>query len=261
LIPDGLLSRISRDSLAAGPAADLTREYLEAGVRLIADALDHDPEQGVHPFLSWLSQRAVVESVNARGNLRGGLGTLRDRWQPHANYLQDLVSWIRYQRPERSFPAREAERIEAAFESHATVSQIIRGLSREVQRGVIQNPLFRLQLLALSVLGSPKYRASTEYRRGAPEIYEEIDKRWLPLVHNFLLAQEAELRRGLDELDLVEMLTAVGEGIALRELADPSSGAKRESRLRLQGTAALALILACLDRGDGLTLDEAVDQH
>ena len=260
-IPPGLLQGISRESLATGKAADLTREYLEAGVDLIAAALDHDPEQGVHPFLGWLSQRAVVEAVTARGYLGGALGTLRDRWQPHANYLGDLVLWIRHRRPDRSFPTREAGRITAAFEGHASVSQIIRGLSREVQKGIVANPLFRLQLLALSVLGSPNYRASDNYERGAPEIYEEIDKRWLPLVHTFLSNREVELRRGIEASDLVEILTAVGEGLALRELADPSTGAKRDRRLSLQGTAALSLIVACLDPGDGLSLDEAVDRR
>jgi hypothetical protein len=59
---------------------------------------------------------------------------------------------------------------------------------------------------------------------------------------------------------VVEILTAVCEGLALRELADPSGGAKRERRLRLQGTTALALLSACLDPGDGLSLDELVDR-
>ena len=41
-IPTGLLRGLSRETLASGRAADLTYEYLEAGVELIADALDHD---------------------------------------------------------------------------------------------------------------------------------------------------------------------------------------------------------------------------
>lgn len=260
-IPDGLLSGISRQSLATGRAADLTREYLEAGVDLIASALDHDPAEGVHPFLGWLSQRTVIDATTARGFLAGAKGTLRDRWQPHSNYLTDLVLWIRHRRPDRSFPSRERTKVAAAFESQATISQVIRGLSRGVQIGIFANPLFRLQLLALAVLGSPKYREEQGgFENGAPEIYEEIDKRWLPLVHAFLSAREVELRRGVEEGDLIEILTAVGEGLALRELADPTADSKRERRLRLQGTTALALILACMDPGDGLTLDAAVDR-
>lgn len=259
-IPPGLLIGISRSSLATGKAADLTREYLEAGVDLIIEALDHDPEAGVHPFLGWLSQQKVADAVTKRGYLGGALGTLRDRWQPHANYLMDLVLWIRFRRPDKSFPIREQQTISAAFESKATISQFVRGLSRQVQKGIIENPLFRLQLVALSVVGSQKYRQSEKYGKGTPELYEEVDKHWLPLVHAFLSGNHFELRPGIQEDDLIEILTAVGEGLALRELADPTSGRKRSRRLRLQGTAALALILACLDQGDGLSLDEAVDQ-
>lgn len=259
-IPAGLLSGLSRETLASGRAADLTYEYLEAGVELIAEALDHDPAEGTHPFLGWLSQRAVIDAVTSRRKLRGAVGTLRDRWQPHSRYLSDLVIWIRSRRPDRSFPVLNADLIAAAFNSHATASQLIRGISRPVQEGILANPLFRLQLLALSVLGSPKYRASDEYGAGAPDLYDEIDQRWLPLLNGYLTEKQLELRNGIDETDLVEILTAVGEGLALRELADPSTGTKRERRLRLQGTTALALLMACRDPGDGLTLDDHVDQ-
>ena len=253
------LTGLSRQSLATGRAADLTCEYLEAGVDLIASALDHDPETGVHPFLQWLSQRRVVEAVNVRGNLRAADGTLRDRWQPHARYLGDLVTWIRLRRPARSFPVRERDRVSAAFATNATVSQLVRGLCREVQTGIVTNPLFRLQLLAVSVLGSPRYRESEEYGQAAPELYEELDKRWLPVLHAFLDRNEVELRPGVEPRDLVELVTAVGEGIALRELADPTEGSRRARRMSLQGTAALALIAAFVDRGDGMNLDEYLD--
>jgi hypothetical protein len=260
-VPPDLLRGLSRSSLATGRAADLTYEYLEAGVDLIAQALDHDPREGVHPFLGWLSQRAVIDATAARGVLRGGVGTLRDRWEPHSRYLADLIEWIRYKRPDRSFTVREADFVSSALGSHATASQLIRGLSRAVQQGVFVNPLFRLQVLFVSVLGSPKYRASEEHKAGAPNIYVEVDKRWLEILGVFLDTNHLELRPGLHETDVIEILTAVGEGLALRELADPTAGARRERRLRLQGTVALALLAACVDRGDGLTLDALVDQY
>jgi hypothetical protein len=259
-IPEGLLRGLSRETLASGKAADLTYEYLEAGVALIEAALNHDPHDGVHPFLGWVSQRAVAEATSARGYLKGATGTLRDRWQPHSRYISDLILWIRTKRPEESFPTREASLIDAALQSHATVSQLIRGLSRAVQEGIIVNPRFRLQMLALAVLGSPNHRESEDDRVGAPEIYAEVDEQWLPIVHGYLREKRLELRPGIKETDLVEILTAVGEGLGLRELADPTSGARRESRLRLQGTTALALLVACIDPGDGQSLEALVDR-
>jgi hypothetical protein len=256
-IPEGLLKGISRPSLVHN---DLTREYLDAGVELITDALDHDPAEGTHPFLGWLSQRTLVDAVTARGYLRGALGSLRDHWEPYSNYVTDLLVWSRYVRTRRSrFPVREVRRIRAAFESNATISHLIRGLSREVQRGILTDELFRLQLVLLSVAGSPKYRESGALGDTA-EIYAEIDRRWLPLVHRFLTSRRLSLRPGVDEVDLVEIVTAVGEGLALRELADPTSGARRERRLRHQGTVILALLFACIDPGDSAPLDEALDR-
>jgi hypothetical protein len=258
-IPHGLLRGLSRDTLASGRGADLTHEYLEAGVHLIEKALDHDPRDGIHPFLGWLSQKAVIKATTGRGYLGGAEGTLRDRWQPHARYVSDLVLWIRNKRPDQSFPNRKAGLIQDALRSHATVSQLIRGLSHAAQDGILTNSRFRLQLLALSVLGSPRYRASKEYNDIAPSIYRDMDQQWLQIVHGYLKERGLELRPGIQESDLVEILIAVGEGLALRELADPTVGARHESRLRLQGTTALALFAACLDHQDGHTLDELVD--
>jgi hypothetical protein len=256
-IPKGLLRGISRDTLAHGGAADLTYEYLEAGVGLIEEALNHDPANGTHPFLGWLTQRSVVQATTARGNLAGGLGALRDRWEPHARYISDLMRWIQNKRPERSFPKRQERLIKDALKSHATISQMIRGLSRAAQASILVNHRFRLKLLALSVLGSPKYQSSDEYKT---DLYTGIDEQWLPIVHRYLQERGLELRPGIHEPDLVEILTAIGEGLALRELADPSTGARRERRLRLLGTAALALLVACIDDGNGQTLDDAANE-
>lgn len=251
-IPEGLLSGLSRQSLATGPAADLTREYLETGVELIADNL-RAPAEGVSPFLAWLSQRELVSAVTARGSLAGAVGTLRDRWPSHASYIADLLTWIMHERSRREPPRL----VTPVSTDPPRPSAVVRHISRQVQQSVFRNPLFRLQLVALAVTAARRGGSPTG---GDADMYEEIDARWRPLITAFLTERGVSLRRGITEREIVEILTAVGEGLALRELERETTGASHERRLALQGITALALLAACVDIGDGLTLDEAVDR-
>jgi hypothetical protein len=247
-----LLTGLSRRSLATHP---LTVEYLEAGAQVVAEALDHDPLNAeLHPFLSFLSRGEIQRAVNRRGNLKGSEGTIADRWTPHTTYIRDLIAWMRHRRGNRSFPARAAEFISTALASAPSPSAVVRTISEANQGQLFANPLFRLQLLAAAVLGAPQARAS------APDIYDEIDERWTPFFETFLTRYGLTLRPGVSVQDLVEVLVAVGEGLALRELAAPSDGEDRQRRLRLQGTATLALLSAFVAKpGDSDTVDQTVD--
>src|ERR1700733_6147201 len=69
--------------------SELTTEYLEAGVRLIAAQFGesrrslgdsvHQPDTP-SPFFDWLSERKVIDEVSRAGRLRGSQGTFEDRW-------------------------------------------------------------------------------------------------------------------------------------------------------------------------------------
>jgi hypothetical protein len=231
-IPEGLLTGLSRDSLRH---SDLTVEYLEAGIDLIASALEHDSDAPeTHPFLGWLSQGAVIKAMQGR-TYRGSLGSIRDRWEPHSLYLRDLITWLRFRRPERSSPARASSMIAGQLKMGIQPSQIIRAIANENAEGLFKNPLTRLQFLLIAVIGSP----SPRHRQMASSLYEEIDEKWLPVIRGFLERYSLSLRPGVSEQDLVEILAAVGEGLAVHELAGPSAGEDRERRMSLLGTTTL----------------------
>jgi len=56
------------------------------------------------------------------------------------------------------------------------------------------------------------------------------------------------------------ILIAVAEGLALRELVEPTTGDARKRRESLQGLTVLALLMACTGT-DGRTVDEALEAY
>ena len=117
------------------------------------------------------------------------------------------------------------------------------------------NPLFRLQLLAAAVLGAAESDAD------ARDVYTEIEARWEPFVEAFMRRHGLAPRPGITVGALVTILIAVGEGLALRELVDPTEGADRGLRLSLLGSVALALIAAATTKTEkSETIDEVVDR-
>jgi hypothetical protein len=241
----------------------LTREYIAAGLDLIQEALNYDPTESSdgHPFLAWISQRRVVEVANTGGRIggRATLASLRDRWEPHGNYLWDLVDHVRARRPSRSLPVRARDLIQGLLMANESAPAVVRRVGRKLMEGVFENPFFRLQLLALAVVGSAKFRGSPE----AGEIagfYDEIDERWDAIVQGFLAKYSLEPRVGVKERDLIQLGAALADGIALRELADPTRAAEREERLRLHSTGLLALLLSLTvpSGSPSVSIDKAV---
>lgn len=79
-------TQAARNMLANHP---LTREYLDAGLRLIAARLgparlragdNHDGPGNTSGMFDWLSARQVIDEVGRGGNMRGNQETFDDRW-------------------------------------------------------------------------------------------------------------------------------------------------------------------------------------
>jgi hypothetical protein len=244
----------------------LTREYVNAGLVLVEEALDHGPAAGVdgHPFLSWISQRKVVDAVNKHGQTPtpATVASLRDRWQPHGNYLWDLIDHIRARRPSRSFPERARDLIKAYLASRSSPAAVVREFGRGLQEGVFDNEFLRIQLLGLAVVGSSK-SASVRTIGSVSDIYTEIDQRWMGIIDQFLHKYDLEYRVGVSQANVIQLGMALTEGFALRELADPTDGPRREERLRLHSTGLLSLLFSLTvpeEEVDGnVSIDKAVN--
>lgn len=242
----------------------LTAEFVKAGRELIEKALQYDPKSPeIHPFLRFLSQERVVAQVNdGRRGKKTTAPALRDRWEPHSNYIRDLVDHIRHERVNESFPKRAEPEISAALSGDATPSQLVRGIGRMLLIQVFDNQYFRLRLVTLAALGAPKYRDSAE-EESAVAFYEEIDKLWEPLFDRYFEKYGLKLRFDVSMNDLVQMATAFGEGLALRELADPTKpgSPEREKRIKLHGDGLLGFVLGMIepDGARSVSIDKAID--
>jgi hypothetical protein len=249
-IPAGLLTGLQHESVEHNP---LTYEYLEAGTRLISAALNHPPaDQGNHPFLRWLSRAEVIKEVG-ESELNNGNGSFRYRWRFHADYIADLIAYLRWRRKESVLPLREPTQIEEALRSEKP-SEAIGTVTELNLEGLFGSAFFPLQVVALAVIGSSDGDAGL-----AHNFYEEAAEQWGGIIESFLGAYGLQLRDEVTISDLVEILMAIGDGLALRELADRTEGAERARRLKLQATTAMALLLTLVDDEDPRTLAERTD--
>ncbi len=264
-----VLRRLKRNTAKARrrQANDLTtRSYIGAGMRLIDRELGDMPPDAADEdgtklrVLEWLSRRKVSEEVaNSPGHLvrHGTEASMRDRWDPHSDYIADLLSyalwphhyldsiedqlagWIRQLR-ERS---RFVEAIhEVAYQDLRTISEL---------------PTFRFFLIAAAVA-----RRDDEIRDALIKNYEDALRIWQPVHGEIFRAHGLQLRPGLSLDDIAYILDAVADGLSLRMLVDPDAPIIDHDRHRsLFGTLILALIASCtehIDDPQGLTLEQVV---
>lgn len=249
-IPDGLLAALLHPTVEKD---ELTYEYLEAGARLITASLGGpDTKPGDHQFLRWMSRTALFDKLQD-SDLNVGEASFRYRWKYHADYVRDLIAYIRWRRNKSVLPLRSPASIEDAL-SDSSPSTAIDAVARMNLEGLFANIYFPLQLVALAVAG-----ASSDDANVVDDFYDEASEQWRKVFEAFLDRYGFTLRDEVVLDDLVELLVAIGEGLALRELAEPAEGKRRERRLRLQALTAMALLTVAVDDGDSRTIAERTD--
>lgn len=92
-------TQAARNALANHP---LTREYLEAGLRLLAARLgperpragdNHHGPGSTSGIFDWLSAQQVIDEAGRGGNMKGDQETFDDRWPYRDYYIQDLLCY------------------------------------------------------------------------------------------------------------------------------------------------------------------------
>ncbi|WP_279782594.1 TetR family transcriptional regulator C-terminal domain-containing protein [Sphaerisporangium sp. TRM90804] len=258
----------SRDRLANDP---VTAAYLMAAMRLIerhlgpgAERTQSDPEDESsigRPLLSFLSQRAVAAEVANNPHpfpVVGSVPTLRSTWRSHSHFIADLLRfglWSRYQ-PTHCDVTEAAHIIGDLLEGPRFVPAV-QELGYCDLVSLIDRPKFRLELLAIAAA-----EGDEAIREALAENYHGLVEPWREVCAEILKARSLRLRSGVELDDLVGLLTAATEGIALRALIDPGAGVlDHANRRSLLGTAILALILGCTERVEdppGLPIERAV---
>jgi hypothetical protein len=238
----------------------LTRAYLEAGLRLIAQQIQARPASGsardaddVRPFFDWLSQKMVVEEVARAGKLMGSLGSFRDRWEFRGDYIEDLISYSLWTRHASASARISASLLDLGTQSADFVSAVHTGSYRAIRAKLESAGL------GVSILGAATAARNDATRETTAETYRIVTDAWRDLYQAILEARNLRLRPGISLDDITRLLTAVAEGLALRHIADPDAHVIDADRHEsLLGKAVLTVIAGCIDTGDGRSLEDVV---
>jgi hypothetical protein len=247
-----------RDELAKD---ERTRAFLDAGVRLInaefqpstatdeSAGVEHETDR---KFLAWLSQRMVAkETAREPGHFGVTDGAFRYRWESTGDYLADLISYMLWS-GHWSIHVATADSSKEAL----TVGDIVSGVHEVAyvdQLAVLDMPSFRFQLVATATADRDPV-----VREALRVMYDTVTRSWRDLYASVITSLGVRLRPDITLDDLTNMLSAAAEGLGIRLAADPEAPVlDHDNQRALLGTMAIALGMAAIDSGDGMTLEEA----
>ncbi len=254
------LNRSTRQAQRQLANHPLTRAYLEAGMRLLEEEFFAEPADDERPeprsFL-WMSRDQVVKEV-AHGPQdlphHGNPGSLRDRWPYFSDYLGDLILY-----------ALRTERLGVHTD---LAEQAAEALGEDRLSAVAHEIAYRYLGFTIGDTGTRFKTLVTAFADRDPvvadelgTIYREVTEAWRAVYAELFHTRGLRLRPGLSFDDLTVLLGSVTEGLTLRAIGDRETPVlDHQQRRSLLGTAALALVIACVDPGDGETLEEAFDR-
>jgi len=271
-------NRASKASQRAAAQAPQTREFLAAGLRVIEKEfasgayLTRDGDQTAAPFFAWLSRAKVAAEVDVNelpdgakfadadddgaGRLSALEARMRSLWEPHRNYIADLLT-VALALEHWSAPAYMDKTRVAALMTGDLVDAAHEIAFWDLEQILFQHVAsFRLQLMATALADrDPELRASLK------STYNTVDEQWGAVYAEALASHGIQFRAGFTLEMFTNTLTAVAEGLAMRLMVEPdkSSILDRDARRSLLGTVALALVAMCAVReGDGRSLEDAI---
>lgn len=251
----------SRRRLANHP---LTREYLDAGVRLIFEQFqltshgtteDGDEWRKPSALFEWLSARKVIDEVTRNSRQHGNQGTFEDRWPYRDYYIDDLLAyalWVLNWSAEIAVARQSAE----PLAHHEDFSVAVHEAAYQLTVTKLSNPAARLLMIAVAISDRhPNLKAASV------ELYQTVHAHWIPVYHAMIAARGLRLRPDVTLEDLAGILCGVAEGLGLRALADPSFDyIDHEHHQSLLGKAVLAILAGAIDAGDGRPLTEVIQE-
>ncbi len=256
----GHLNRSTRGGQRQLANHPLTRAYLEAGLRLLEaeffaePADDERPEP--RPFLGMSRDQVVKEVAHGPPELpqQGNPGSLRDRWPYFSDYLADLIRYAL--RADRWGDHTELAEQAATAVGDDNLSAVAHEIAYRQLGVMTDDTATRFQFLVTAFADRDPVVAGA-----LSSIYHEITDAWRPVLAELLRTRGLPLRPGLSLDDLTVILAAVAGGLAARTIGDRETPVRDDERRRsLLGSAALAVVIACIDPGDGETLEEAADR-
>jgi hypothetical protein len=243
-----------------------TAALLAAGMRLIDQHFGPGGPKRVDSrflLLGPLSRSRVAEEFTRNRDpfVRNGhgQGLLKDRWDPHSDFIIDLLNFAL---------CREVYRPEYREQRKANIKELVYGpdfadavhevAHRHITEG-LDLPQVRLSL-ALMAAADGDY----EVRRIISAVYADYLGSWKQLYGTVMRVRRLRLRKGLTLDDLANALSAANDGMTLRAIGDPGAGVTDGEGRSLMGSVALAVIYAFLEPDEdasGLTLEQAVAER
>ena len=199
--------------------------------------------------LEFLSQRQVVAEVtrnNEPFDQDGTAGALRSRWKSHSHYIADLLRfglWEEQYGCDYDLMRAEHE-VRLKDAGYDLVESVHLAAIRELE-SLVTMPIFRLHLLAVSTA-----EGDDVIREAIGENYRGVLEDWQGTYERALTARGLRPRRGESFAKLAQMLAAMAEGMAMRELGDAYSPVRTGETRTLLGEGAIWLLLGCLQSED-----------
>lgn len=256
-------TRLTRKRLANH---HLTREYMEAGLRVCAekfapprkdlDWTDEEFEDLPAPFFSWLSRKRVIAEV-ARGKkgLRGSDGTLRDRWPYQSHFIGDLLSYALYWR-RRSLVITQARNAVKERARAPHLSATIQNAAYRNLDAAVTSPAQRVAFIAITLADR-----DPQLKEICGDIYDDTTSSWGAVYAEALRARGLTFRPDIDLADFTRILTALIEGMTLRQIGDPNADLlDHDDKTSLLGKAICAVVAGAIDTGDGKSVTALVDE-
>lgn len=224
-----------------------------------------DDESRRYPFFQWLSRRKIAEEVVAEiEGLRPDqtsdaidsiVRLMGYRWKSHDSYIQDFLSYAISARHWSLHIALSDDAKEVLL--NGLRSGDFAAAVHEVAFEDLVIPIEEPDTQRMQLLAAVLAEREPEIRDILRTVYGWVDTSWTELYESLFSEKGWQLRPGLTFQDLNLMLSTAAEGMAIRGLIDQQGIIDIDRRRSLLGTLALAVMLACVDPGDGMTLEQA----
>jgi AcrR family transcriptional regulator len=234
----------------------LTREYLEAGLRLsrrqdrpVESSMADTTESPLNLPYPWVTEHNVICEVCERGHGAADSSTFHQRWNFWEDYVVDLMAyslWARYWQP-------STRATTAAIISQVTDPvRVVREVSRQGLQASLSNPAMPLSLTAAALIDR-----HPELRQAMSGVYESIREKWVPIYEEMFSVNDLRLRSGITIDDVIDIFWMLAEGAALHVHLDAITDDRQQ---RLLSKGALAVLIASIDLDDGLDLEDVIRQ-
>lgn len=229
----------------------LTKAFVEAGFRLLTRECGDRPGEPTR-YLAFLRPHHVLDELRQQEGEEGDEKALRARWPSDEDFALDILCYA--SEVKNWWPhALVADNVGSAIPSAADLVGAVQEACYQDQVSALNDPAVPLTYLSAALAAR-----HPELKQAVAARSRQTHLRWTPIYRQTLSGRGVELRPGVTMEDLANVLTALSDGFLLRSMTDADADfIDHENRRTLFGRAALAVIVACVDPGDGQPLEEA----